>query len=171
MRPTPARCAAIVLLFAIATSASAQYPGSPSGGRPAPGGAAAARGQPPQGVAAPAGPASSPMIQVQLDQLEDELKLTTEQYPDWNRYADSVAALMDDIRRARQPGTTTPAHANDQFDALVAVAHQRVASLERIAEAGKNLYATLTPAQKQVADRRMARVVAPSLGLVAAPAK
>lgn len=162
---------ALAFALAFAADAHAQYPG-PGGGRPGTGGSGPARGLPPQTTAPPPSPAiASPMIQVQLDQLEDDLKLSNEQYPDWNRYADGVLALMDDIRRARQPGAPTAATAADQFDALVAAAHQRVASLEVIAEAGRKLYAKLTPAQQQIADRRLARVVAPSLGLIAAPAK
>jgi hypothetical protein len=112
-----------------------------------------------------AGPGSSPMIQVQLDQLEDALKLTAEQRPEWSRYADGVATLMDQLAQARQPGGPAPGSAVDQLDALSATARSRVAAIADIADAGKRLYLLLTPEQKAVADRRLARIVAPALGL------
>jgi hypothetical protein len=46
-----------------------------------------------------------------------------------------------------------------RLDQLADVARDRLTAIEDIVDAGKNLYAVLTPAQKSVADRRMAAPV------------
>jgi UTP-glucose-1-phosphate uridylyltransferase len=105
------------------------------------------------------------MIQVQLDQFEDELKLSAEQQPEWNRYAERVAKLMDEVARARQPNASGSGNAVEQLDALAAMARSRVVAIDDIVDAGKRLYPLLTAEQKSIADRRLARIVGPSLGL------
>jgi hypothetical protein len=162
------RAVATLLLALAAASAAAQYPGG-SGGKDGRGGmrgpGAGTMREPMRGSAA----SQSPMIQVQLDQFEDELKLTKEQQPEWNRYAERVAKLMDEVARMRQPGAAASGSAVEQLDALAATARSRVVAIEGIVDAGRRLYPSLTPEQKGIADRRLARIVGPALGLPAAP--
>lgn len=163
------RIVAALLLALAAASAPAQYPGG-SGGKDGRGGTRGPSGgtmrEPMRGSA----PSPSPMIQVQLDQFEDELKLAKEQQPEWNRYAERVAKLMDEVTRMRQPAAAASGNAVEQLDALAATARDRVVAIEGIVDAGRRLYPLLTPEQKIIADRRLARIVGPALGLPAAPA-
>lgn len=46
--------------------------------------------------------------------------------------------------------------APNRLDRLADIARDRLTAIEDIVDAGKNLYATLTPGQQSVADRRMA---------------
>jgi hypothetical protein len=164
--PALALAVATLALPLLAADACAQGPGAPGGrerGASSPFGGLQRE--------APRGPAGSgsPMIQVQLDQFEDELRPTKEQQPAWNRYAERVASLMEELRRAREPAAATGGAAPAQMDGLVATARARVAAIEGIAEAGRALYPLLTPEQKAVADRRLARIVGPALGLPGTP--
>ena len=100
-------------------------------------------------------------IQEQLDRLEGELRITAAQRPLWKAYADRVAQLADDIARARfisrskDPGETP---ASEQLDRLGDVARNRLTAVEDIVDAGKALYAGLTPEQRPAADRRLVAV-------------
>ena len=171
------KSALTVLLVAIAVilpAAYAQFPGG-HGGWPGTGGTRGGMGggQAAQGPgktraqsAADTLSASGAPVLVQLDKLEDDLKLTTQQRAAWNAYADKVLRLADDMTRNRFAARTstqlTGASAVQQLDQLAGSARNRLAAVEEIVDAGKALYATLTSEQKPIADRKL---VVPMLSL------
>jgi len=113
---------------------------------------------PPEDIGAP--------VQVQLDRLEDDLKLTSQQRGAWNAYADKVLKFADDMTRARFEARTSSVPADmtaaQQMDRLAEKARNRSTAIEDIAESGKTLYALLSDEQRSIADRRL---VLPMLSL------
>jgi hypothetical protein len=105
-------------------------------------------------------------ITVQLDRVEDDLKLEEPQRAAWNAYADKVQKLADTVSRSRfdaRTARTASVPATQQLEQLAASERTRIAALDEIAELGRSLYALLTPEQKAIADRRLA---VPVLSLV-----
>ena len=99
------------------------------------------------------------LVQVQLDQLEDDLKLGPAQRGAWTAYADKVQKLADAIARSRFDARTTtpaPSSAPQQLDRIAGAVRGRMSAVDEIVELGKALYATLTPEQKAIADPRLA---------------
>jgi hypothetical protein len=151
----------VLVSIAMSTAAWAQYPGGQSGTR---GGAGGGRDGPRPDTmrAAPAVEAplnAGALVQTQLDQIEDELKLTPAQRGAWNAYADKVQKLADEVARIRfEARTATPAStsAPQQLDRVATDMRSRVAFVDEIVALGHAFYATLTPEQKVVADRRLA---------------
>ncbi len=99
------------------------------------------------------------MVQMQLDQLEDDLRMTPAQLGAWRIYADKVQKLADDTARSRldaRAATSTPA---DAGAAAGADRQRRAGPRERrstrSSQAGRAFYATLTEDQKAIADRRL----------------
>jgi LTXXQ motif family protein len=157
----------------ISPAASAQYPGG-HGGWPGAGGARGGMGgghaaqEPSKTRDQPAADTpsnSGAPVLVQLDQLEDELKLTPQQRAAWNDYADKVLRLADDMTRSRFAARTfapvTGTTAVQQLDQLAGSARSRLTAVEDIVQAGKTLYAILTSAQKTIADRKLVFAVLP----------
>jgi hypothetical protein len=71
--------------------------------------------------------------------------------------------MLDDVRRgARVSARETSAPI--RLDALADNARNRLTAVEDIVDAGKALYAVLTPQQKEVADRRLALPLATLTG-------
>jgi hypothetical protein len=99
---------------------------------------------------------------VQLDQLEDDLRLTPAQLGAWRTYADRVQKLADDTTRSRMDaraaatGSTT---AVQQLDQIAGATRARTSVIDEIAESGRALYAVLTESQKAIADRRLSLAV------------
>ena len=164
----------LVLLSALmlAAEASAQYPGGAGGPGGAGsrggmgggmGGTSGARGAPPQDGTRRAPPADAPqspgaMVQVQLDQLEDDLRLSPAQLGVWRIYADQVQKLADDTARSRldsRVATSAPANAVQQLELIAGGTRGRATSLDEIVAAGRAFYATLNDDQKAIADRRL----------------
>jgi hypothetical protein len=157
----------------VSPAASAQYPGGQvgwpraGGSRGGMGGGHAAqepsktRDQP----AADTPSNSGAPVLVQLDQLEDELKLTPQQRAAWNDYVDKVLRLADDMTRnryaARTSASVTGTTAVQQLDQLAGSARDRLTALEDIVRAGKTLYSILTSAQKTIADRKLVLAMQP----------
>jgi hypothetical protein len=105
-------------------------------------------------------------VQLQLDRLEDDLKLTAEQRDAWNAYADQVLSFADEMTRAQFAARTSAVPegvpAAQQLDQLAARARSRLAAIEDIIASGKALYAALSFHQRTIADRRL---VVPMLSL------
>lgn len=151
----------VLLLCLIAPSvALAQYPGG--GAR---GGMGAERGAPSRSMERGSAPASlaAGTTSAQLDLIEDDLKLTDAQRPLWLVYADRVQKLADQLARVQFDARTKAAEgtAAEQLDRLVADERYRSAAVEDIAAQGKALYASLSPEQRTIADKRLAAVLAP----------
>ena len=102
------------------------------------------------------------IVQVQLDQLEDDLKLVPAQIGAWRAYTDKVQKLADDTTRIRfEARTAAPGQSSaiQQLDEIAAQMRSRKAAVDEIVDLGRALYATLTPEQKSIADRRLSPVV------------
>lgn len=163
---------ALLAGFVMATAASAQYPGGrggPGGPTGARGGAGERAGESPagmRGVPSAAMPLNlGAFVQVQLDQLEDELKPTPAQSAAWIAYAERVGKFANDIVRSQfeaRAARTTPATASapEQLGRIAEGMRNRLKAVDEIVALGTALYATLTPEQKAVADIRLSQTVA-----------
>jgi LTXXQ motif family protein len=103
------------------------------------------------------------LVNIRMSQLEEDLQLTTTQMPLWKTYRSRVMDMLEDTKRGPRISaseTTAP----KRFDALADMARNRLTAVEDIVDAGKALYASLTPAQKEVADRRLALPLATLTG-------
>jgi hypothetical protein len=156
-------------LAALAATVAAQMPGGGTGSRSA-GGMRGARGSPAEAPAV-LPPLSGPeLVRLQLGELEEDLKLTPAQRPAFATYAERMRRLAEDLARARTSARYAEGPAPQQLDRLADIARDRLAAVEDIVDAGKALYATLAPAQREVADRRLARLGLPLVGAADATA-
>ena len=163
----PSACALLALVAAIgmAADASAQYGGTGPGGsnRGGMGGMGGPRSGPP-----PDGPRQSPMqdaplnagalVQIELDRIEDQLKMTPPQQDAWGLYAKKVQRLADDVARSRADARTAPSastNAVQRLEQIAGASGTRTSALDDIVVAGRAFYATLTDDQKVIADRRL----------------
>jgi hypothetical protein len=94
-------------------------------------------------------------VQYRLELLEEDLRLRPDQDAVWAAYRDRVLKLADDIQRAARTALGGEMPAPQRLDRLADIARDRLTALEDIGDAGRNLYAVLSPAQKSVADKRM----------------
>ena len=100
-------------------------------------------------------------VQLQLGELEEDLRLNSTQRRLWTVFADRVQKLAGDVARDRDRLRFPKGTAAEQFDFVADRARDRLTAIEDISDAGKQLYASLSPTQKEVADRRMARLAVP----------
>ena len=146
-------------LFAIlmlAFAASAQTPGgaSPKAGSRGGGGSLMRPGDD-----RVTGPSIVDLVTMRMGQLEEDLNLRPDQLPPWKVYRDRIMQMLDDQRRAMRAAsayTASETSAPKRLDALADAARNRLTAVEDIVDAGKTLYASLTPEQRTVADRRLA---------------
>ena len=162
--------AVMVALALAAPVASAQYPGgtrSGTGGSPS----HLPEGKRGDGRVTDAPASLQSQVRMQLEDLQDALRLTPAQQGTWGAYSDRLLKLADDIARARFAArrATAEESALQQFDRLADVAHNRMTAVEDIAEAGKALYAGLSPEQRRTADRRLALIALQLAGSGTAP--
>lgn len=155
-----------LLLFATACAAWAQMPG---GNDPRRGGPGSPGARPPGAPAAAervAAPNLEELVQMRLGQLEEDLILKPDQRALWNAYRERVLRLLEDTRREARmlTASSVDAPAPKRLDALGDAARNRLAAVEDIVDAGKAFYASLTPAQQAVADRRLALPLATLTG-------
>jgi hypothetical protein len=123
---------------------------------------------PPQGVDPDAAKSSAPdnladQARLQLEELQDDLRLASTQRAVWSAYADKVSKLADDVTRNRNAVRFPKGSAPEQLELLAETLRNRLTAVEDIVDAGKALYATLTPTQRTLADGRLARVSIPLL--------
>jgi len=164
-------CVAVAAIALLAGGpAASQFPGGGNSGRA---GAGAKGGDGPRaGVGDRTGrddvsgaPNVVAVVQFRLDQLEEDLRLMPEQRVGWKAYRDAVLTMAEDAVRTQRQFATGDLTAPQRLDRLVDVARNRLAAVEDIVETGKRLYGTLTPAQQQIADRRLAVAVMPAAGV------
>ena len=103
------------------------------------------------------------LVSIRVSQLEEDLNLTASQMPQWTAYRNRVQSMVEDMKRgARVSASETTAP--KRLDALADAVRNRLTAVEDIVDAGKALYAVLTPEQKVVADRRLALPLATLTG-------
>ena len=151
------RAALALVLAAAAAPALAQMGGRRRGG----GGGGDRQGRPDEKAA----PERVNALEVTLHELHEDLKLTPEQEPLWESYAEKLRALARDV--ARESGRRllrdgAPASLPQQLDRQVDAARNRLTALEDIAQSAKALYARLAPEQQPAADPRLANLMAMS---------
>jgi hypothetical protein len=95
-------------------------------------------------------------MQYRLETLEEDLRLLPEQRSAWLAYRERVLKMAEDAQRTARTALGGEMAAPKRLDQLADIARDRLTAIEDIGDAGKHLYAMLTPAQKAVADRRMA---------------
>jgi hypothetical protein len=156
------RCVLALLLLVQVPLAAAQFPGGGAGGGSSGGRGGTGGGRPPGAQArdgtAPRVPDAAELLQIQLSEMEEDLKLAPSQRKDWIVYSDRVKQLAADIVRTRNALRFPKGAAPQQLDALSDVLRNRQTAFEDIVDAGKAFYATLSPEQREIADRRLARV-------------
>lgn len=110
------------------------------------------------------GPAmwSNPAAAVEghLAALKVELKITPDQDKAWQAFAATAKSQADTmIARHAQMSAQTPANqtAPDRLAQRTALAKQGIAGMEAMTAAVKDLYGVLTPEQKTLADKQLAR--------------
>ena len=97
------------------------------------------------------------LTEYRLQLLREDLKVTSDQQPLWDAYAEKVSALAADISRERgRLQATLQLKALQRIDRSVDVARNRLTALEEIASAAKALYGRLAPEQQSLADARLA---------------
>lgn len=116
----------------------------------------------------PAGPNLVELVALRMSQLEEDLQLQPAQAPAWSAFRERVQRLLDDRRRSPRT-VATEATAPQRLDAIADAARNRLAAVEDVVDAGKALYALLTPEQRTVADRRLALPLATLAGTEARP--
>lgn len=94
-----------------------------------------------------------------LGRFREELQITAAQQTAWDAYLGAIRRNMEDtheqvVRENQHPPATAPEH----FQRMMAMKQEQMADFKRVADTFDTLYATLTPAQKQVADEHFARM-------------
>ena len=97
-----------------------------------------------------------------LEDFRRELGVTDAQAAAWHRYAtetlDAVRSIRDKGAEAQAQQPSASQHAPQRFDEHIALMRQRLESFEKMDQALKTFYATLTPDQQAIADRHFARL-------------
>ena len=169
------RALVTIVMAMAAAGAAAQYPGGGGGaggggGRPGGAGSGGRSALPELRMAPERAPvAVADQVQIQLGELEDDLRLSSAQRPLWKVFADRVQKLAGDVARDRDKLRFPKGTAAEQFDFVSDKARDRLTAIEDISDAGKQLYASLSPTQKEIADRRMVRLAIPLVTNVQSP--
>jgi LTXXQ motif family protein len=116
-------------------------------------------------------PDSYEQTEHRLALMEMDLHLTAEQRDPWQVFANKVRAYASDLSRERAragipPSDSTPISGLQHIDLITDGARIRVNELEDIRTAANALYATLSPAQKKVADARMVMLITTPSGAI-----
>jgi hypothetical protein len=104
----------------------------------------------------------TPMLEVTLHELQEDLKLVPEQQPLFDAYAETLRGLANDVARERQRQNAAKAVSAtlvERIDRNVDALRNRLAAVEDIAQAAKALYARLNPDQQRTADPRLATLM------------
>jgi len=156
-------------LLVAALAASAQ-PGGGTGGSTWPGGSRGSTGMggmgrgttgPPPMSTSPARDDLASTVRLRLDLLQEDLRLASAQRTAWATFADRVSKMVADVSRSRETTRPGTAPAPQQLEMVADTARNRLAAIEDIVDAGKALYAVLTPEQQALADARLATIVRP----------
>ena len=95
-------------------------------------------------------------VDARLAALKTELKITSNQESAWDAYGKQVKQQAESMQalfaKAPAPAQSAPERMSQRNE----FAKQRLASMETMSGALKNLYATLTPEQKTLADQYLA---------------
>lgn len=98
-------------------------------------------------------------VDQRLSRMKDELKITAQQEPLWQAFAEKskaeagkgMQAMRDKAKDDK--GVTAP----ERMTQMQTIMKERVAAMESVNESFKRLYASLTPEQKAAADKQFSR--------------
>lgn len=91
-----------------------------------------------------------------LARQKEALQITRNQEAAWQAYSDTIRQSMqrpDWAARDQSQSLSAPERMNRQIERM----KQRTARMEQVAVALQNLYAQLSPAQREIADQQAAR--------------
>jgi LTXXQ motif family protein len=98
---------------------------------------------------------SRPMMEAHLAYIKTDLEITDDQEGAWNTYAEAVRSshdimekVMADMMKAKESGT-----ALERMDARISATEAKLEGIKALKPAVEGLYAVLTDAQKQKADK------------------
>jgi hypothetical protein len=97
-------------------------------------------------------PSGAELLQIQIGELDEDLKLAPDQRRAWSAYVDRLQRLGSDIARNRNAMRFPSGNASQQFDFLADALRNRLTAFEDVADAGKALYAV----RRRSSDRRSA---------------
>ncbi len=106
---------------------------------------------PPKGAAPAPGPAGK--REITLEQLRDRLILSEAQRALWQAFEGKVRDYTEDFYREKPVLASQEVTAPQQISRLVDRQQNRLAALEEVERATKNLYAALNPAQQKTANQ------------------
>jgi periplasmic protein CpxP/Spy len=104
------------------------------------------------------------MAQRHLKGLKADLKITAQQEPAWQAFSAKVAERAQAMKAKmteRQQSAGAPLAAPDRMAQHIDDMNQRLASMQTMQAALKDLYAVLTPEQKAIADEHAQRMGGP----------
>ncbi|MDD5247732.1 MAG: Spy/CpxP family protein refolding chaperone [Rhodocyclaceae bacterium] len=88
-----------------------------------------------------------------LSQFKSELKITPQQEPLWQAFADKVKTTAGAGMKAMRDNAQTPAPAPERMNRMIDIMKARTAAMESVNESFTRLYDGLTPEQKAIADK------------------
>lgn len=94
-------------------------------------------------------------VQERLEKLKAALQITPEQEPQWSAFADKVLTQVQQMKAEHESMKVRLATAPERIDRQLTLMKGRASRFEVVAQAAKDLYATLTPEQKQIADKKL----------------
>ena len=102
-----------------------------------------------------AGFSPAAMVDGRLAALKTELGITSGQDSAWQAFAAKAKGQVETMQNQRAAITATSQTAPERLAQRAAFAKQRATNLDTMSAAVKDLYETLTPEQKAVADQRV----------------
>ena len=95
-------------------------------------------------------------VEQRLTQFKSQLKLTAQQEPLWQAFAEKSKTAWDKGIKAWRDRTKDdkPVSAPERMAQMQAAMKERVAAMDSINDSFVKLYAALTPEQKAIADKR-----------------
>lgn len=91
-----------------------------------------------------------------LARQKQALQITPRQEAAWQVYSDTIRQSMQQPERSAHE-KSQPLSAPERLSRQIERMKQRTAKMEQVAVALQNLYAQLSPAQREIADRQAAR--------------
>ena len=92
-------------------------------------------------------------VEKHMTHFKSELKITPEQEPLWQAFAEKVKANAGQCMKAMREKAQQPMTAPERMTQMTNVMKERLAAMESANESFKRLYDALTPEQKAVADK------------------
>ena len=90
-----------------------------------------------------------------LSQFKSQLKVTPQQEPLWQAFAEKMKANAGQGMKSMRENMQQPMTAPERMDKMSAAMKERLTAMEATHESFKRLYDVLTPEQKAIADKHV----------------